>query len=169
MTCLLDLWIDRSEITNMFWIWSLDHGKQKSEFFTNVFSFLIKTAYFTQIRNFFIQVDILISCHSLSRVLHNSTQNHRKIRHFIKVYDKCYTICIFWFWYVFTKFTVFHSRYHLKQFQLINLVRLPHSFTPIPHFSYLSLFFIQLTIGSWVSFLYLSSIYLAICPKQECG
>ena len=41
-----------------------------------------KTAYFTQNWHFFIQVDILISCPSFSRVLHNSTQTHRKIRYF---------------------------------------------------------------------------------------
>ena len=55
---------------------------KKSEFFKNSFSFLIKTAYFTQKWNFFIRVDILISCPSFSRILHNSTQKHRKIRHF---------------------------------------------------------------------------------------
>ena len=43
-----------------------------------------KTAYFTQksLWNFFIRVDVLISCPSFSRVLHDSTQKHRKIRHF---------------------------------------------------------------------------------------
>ena len=38
--------------------------------------------YFTQKWNFYIRVNILISCPSFSRVLHNSTQKHRKIRHF---------------------------------------------------------------------------------------
>ena len=43
------------------------------------------------------------------------------------------------FWHVFTKFTVFHKRYLMKQLQLMNFVRLPQSFTPIPHFSYFKL------------------------------
>ena len=86
MPYFLEYWSDHSEIWNTCWIWSLDHVYQKAEFFKNSFSFLIKTAYFTQKRNFFIhvyvRVDILISCPSFSRVLHNSTQKHRKIRHF---------------------------------------------------------------------------------------
>ena len=55
---------------------------QKNIFFNRMILFLIKTAHFTQKWNFFIQVDILISCLSLSRLLLNSTQKHRKIRHF---------------------------------------------------------------------------------------
>ena len=82
MSYLLEYWSDRSEIWNTCWIWSLDHVYQKSEFFKNSFSFLIKTAFFTQKWNFVIRVDILISCPSFSRVLHNSTEKHRKIRHF---------------------------------------------------------------------------------------
>ena len=34
------------------------------------------------------------------------------------------------------KFTDFHKRNLVKQFQLMNLVPLPQNFTPIPHFSY---------------------------------
>ena len=48
MSYLLEYWSDRSEIWNTCWLWSLDHVYQKSEFFKNSFSFLIKTAYFTQ-------------------------------------------------------------------------------------------------------------------------
>ena len=70
MSYLLEYWSDRSEILNTCWISSLNHVYQKSEFFKILFSFLIKTAYFTQNWNFFIRVDILFSCPSFSRVLH---------------------------------------------------------------------------------------------------
>ena len=137
-------------------------AKKSDFFFKNSFSFLIKTTHFTQKWNFFIRVYILICCPSLSRVSHNSTQkNQGKIRHFIKVYDSCYKICSFWFWHVFIKITVFHliQRYLLKQFQLMTLVWLPNSFTPIPHSSYLSLFFIRTYKWKLGIVSFLSSIY----------
>ena len=43
-----------------------------------------KNSIFTQKWNFFMQVDILISCPPLSSVLHNSTQKLWKIRHLVK-------------------------------------------------------------------------------------
>ena len=54
----------------------------KIRIFQKFIFFFIKTAYFTQKWNFFIRIDILICCLSFSRVLHNSTEKHRKIRHF---------------------------------------------------------------------------------------
>ena len=46
---------------------------------------MLKTPYFTQKWNFFIRVDTMISCLSLSRVLHISTQKYRKIWYFSQV------------------------------------------------------------------------------------
>ena len=60
-----------------------------------------------------------------------------KFRNFVKVYQqKRYMInvtrfAVFWFGHVFTKFTVFHKPHLWKQFQLMNLVQLPHRFTPM--------------------------------------
>ena len=82
MSYLLEYWSDRVELWNTCWIRSWDNVYQNLQFFKNSFSFLINTAFFTQKFNFFIQVDILISCLSFSRVLHISPQKHRKIRHF---------------------------------------------------------------------------------------
>ena len=73
--------IRSSEIRTTYWIWSLDNVWQKSEFFKKK-NFLAKNGIFYPKMKFFIRVDILISCPSLSRVMHNSSQKLRKIRHF---------------------------------------------------------------------------------------
>ena len=128
---------------------NIDYVKQKSEFFKNSFSFLIKTPHFTPKWNFLIQVNILISCPSLSSVLH---KKYRKIRQFSQVkwlllhdlhffyFDRSSHISHFFISVIFWSNFKSDSHSSLKQFQLMNLVRLSQSFTHIPHSSYLSLF-----------------------------
>ena len=47
----------------------------------------MKPAYFIPKWNYYIQVDILISCPTLSRVLNNSIKNTEKEDILVKVYD----------------------------------------------------------------------------------
>ena len=82
MSYFLEYWSDRSEIWNTCWIWSFNYVYTTIRIFQKlIFVFDWTRIFYPKIKFLYLSryFDLLSI---LSRVFSNSTQNHRKIRHF---------------------------------------------------------------------------------------
>ena len=85
--------------------------------FKNSFPFFTKKTHFTQKWNFFIRVDTLFSCVSLSTVSNYSTPKHKSTRHFS--HGICVNVHDLYFFSILTRlhnFFIFHTGFSLVSF-----------------------------------------------------
>ena len=102
--------------------------------FLKFISVFHKKMHFTQKWNFFIRVNTLFSCASLSTVSNQNIKEQDILAILVKVYVHIYTICIFFlFWPVFTSFfLIFH-----KGFSVVGFTRQVHVLVCFPMSVYL--------------------------------